>query len=97
FQGRVRYRTSKNGTLGATGRYAARESEMINAWSESATLQDKQKDQDINLSASYDHNFESGLRSMTRYYFSRFHSQIAAQWLQQGIVASAEQFGQNVH
>jgi len=97
FQGRVRYRTSKNGTVGITGRYAARASEMINAWSESATLQDKQKDQDINLSASYDHNFQSGLRSMTRYYFSRFHSQIAAQWLQQGIVASAEQFGQNVH
>ncbi|WP_241254752.1 TonB-dependent receptor [Sphingobacterium sp. DR205] len=97
FQGRVRYRTSKQGTLGITGRFAARESEMINAWSEDRTLQDKQKDQDINLSASYDHNFDSGLRSMTRYYFSRFHSQIAAQWLQQGVLASAEEFGQNVH
>lgn len=97
FQGRVRYRTSKNGTVGMTGRFAARESEMINAWSEDRTLQDKQKDQDINLSASYDHNFESGLRSMTRYYFSRFHSQIAAQWLRQGVLASAEEFGQNVH
>lgn len=97
FQGRVRYRTSKNGTLGVTGRFAARESEMINAWSEDRTLQDKQKDQDINLSASYDYHFDSGLRSMTRYYFSRFHSQIAAQWLQQGVLASAEEFGQNVH
>ncbi|WP_343559121.1 TonB-dependent receptor [Sphingobacterium sp.] len=97
FQGRVRYRTGKNGTAGMTGRFAARESEMINAWSEDRTLQDKQKDQDINLSASYDHNFESGLRSMTRYYFSRFHSQIAAQWLRQGVLASAEEFGQNVH
>ncbi|CAM3671870.1 TonB-dependent receptor [Sphingobacterium prati] len=97
FQGRVRYRTSKNGTLGVTGRFAARESEMINAWSEDRIIQDKQKDQDINLSASYDYNFDSGLRSMTRYYFSRFHSQIAAQWLQQGVLASAEEFGQNVH
>lgn len=97
FQGRVRYRTSKNGTLGVTGRFAARESEMINAWSEDRMIQDKQKDQDINLSASYDYNFDSGLRSMTRYYFSRFHSQIAAQWLQQGVLASAEEFGQNVH
>ncbi|MDR2273497.1 MAG: TonB-dependent receptor [Sphingobacterium sp.] len=97
FQGRVRYRTSKNGTLGLTGRFAARESEMISGWSEDRTLQDKQRDQDINLSASYDHNFDSGLRSMTRYYFSRFHSQIAAQWLRQGVLASAEEFGQNVH
>ncbi|MDM1296414.1 TonB-dependent receptor [Sphingobacterium sp. N143] len=96
-QGRLRYRSSKNGTFGLSSRFAARESEMINAWTEERTLQDKQNDQDINLSASYDHHFTSGLRSMTRYYFSRFHSQITAQWLQQGVVANAEEFGQNVH
>lgn len=97
IQGRSRYRIHKNGTLGFTGRYAQRESEMINAWSGQAALQDKQRDQDINLSASYDHNFKSGLRSMSRYYYSRFHSEITAQWLQQGILAAAEEFGQNVH
>ena len=96
-QGRLRYRSSKNGTFGLSSRFAARESEMINAWTEERTLQDKQNEQDINLSASYDHHFTSGLRSMTRYYFSRFHSQITAQWLQQGVVANAEEFGQNVH
>ncbi|WP_240452727.1 TonB-dependent receptor [Sphingobacterium sp. xlx-130] len=96
IQGRSRYRTSKNGTLGFAGRFAARESEMINAWSEQSALQDKQRDQDINLSASYDYNFKSGLRSMTRYYYSRFHSEVTAQWLQQGGLASAEEFGQNV-
>ena len=96
-QGRLRYRSSKNGTFGLSSRFAARESEMINAWTEEKTLQDKQNEQDINLSASYDHHFTSGLRSMTRYYFSRFHSQITAQWLQQGVVANAEEFGQNVH
>ncbi|WP_245800908.1 TonB-dependent receptor [Sphingobacterium nematocida] len=97
IQGRSRYRISKSGTLGFTGRFAHRESEMINAWSAQSAIQDKQRDQDINLSASYDHNFKSGLRSMSRYYYSRFHSEITAQWLQQGILAAAEEFGQNVH
>ncbi len=97
FQGRSRYRITKNGTLGITGRIAARESEMINSWSQQATLKDKQRDREINLSASYDHQFDSGIRSMSRYYFSRFYSQVAAQWLQQGALAGAEKFGQNVH
>lgn len=97
FQGRTRYRISKNGTLGLTGRLATRQSDMINAWSEETVLQDRQRDQDVNISASYDHNFKSGLRSMSRYYFSRFHSKITAQWLQQDLLTSAEEFGQNVH
>src|SRR5690606_12037182 len=33
FQGRLRYRTSKDGTIGLTARYAARNSKMYNAWS----------------------------------------------------------------
>ena len=97
FQGRTRYRISKNGTMGITARYAGRVSKMINAWSEQTILKDTQKDQDINIAASYDHNFESGIRSMSRYYYSRFHSEIAAQWLQQGVLAGAEEFGQDVH
>lgn len=97
MQGRARYRLHKQGTLGITARFASRNSEMLNSWSGQATLQDKQFDRDINVSASYDHNFRSGFRSMSRYYLSRFHSEISAQWLQQGILAGAEEFGQNIH
>ncbi len=97
FQGRTRYRTSKNGTLGFTARYATRNSKMINAWSDDMTIEDRQKDQDINLSGSYDHTFESGFRSMTRYYLTRFHTVMQAQWLRQGLLAGAEKFGQQVH
>lgn len=97
FQGRTRYRTSKNGTLGFTARYAARNSKMINAWSDGMTIEDRQKDQDINISGSYDHTFGSGFRSMTRYYLTRFHTVMQAQWLRQGLLAGAEEFGQQVH
>jgi len=97
FQGRTRYRTSKNGTLGFTARYAARNSKMINAWSDDMAIEDRQKDQDLNLSGSYDHSFDSGIRSMTRYYFTRFHTAMQAQWLRQGFLAGAEEFGQQVH
>ncbi|WP_437917722.1 TonB-dependent receptor [Sphingobacterium sp. LRF_L2] len=97
FQGRARYRLSKDGTLGITGRYASRNSTMLNAWSESLALEDKQKDQDINLGASYDHHFSSGLRSMTRYYYSRFHTEMQAEWLQQSVLASSGEFGQQMH
>lgn len=97
FQGRLRYRSSKDGTIALTARYAARKSKMYNAWSENLTLEDGQKDQDINIGLSYDHNFASGLRSMTRYYLTRFHTELQAQWLNQGVLAGEEAFGQYNH
>ena len=97
FQGRLRYRTSKDGTIGLTARYAARNSKMYNAWSNDLTLEDGQKDQDINMGVSYDRSFASGLRSMTRYYLTRFHTELQAQWLNQGVLAGEEAFGQYDH
>ncbi|WDF70774.1 TonB-dependent receptor [Sphingobacterium oryzagri] len=97
FQGRGRYRLSKNGTIGLTARFAARQSQMTNAWSDALTLDDQQQDQDINLGFSYDQQFSARFRSMSRYYFSRNHTEMRAQWLQEGILASAEAFGQQVH
>lgn len=97
FQGRLRYRTSKNGTVGLTTRYASRNSKMYNAWSEDLALEDGQQDQDLNLGLSYDHHFANGLRSMTRYYLTRFHTELQAQWLSQGILAGEEEFGQYNH
>ena len=97
FQGRLRYRLSKNGTVGLTTRYAARNSKMYNGWSDDLTLEDGQKDQDINVGLSYDHHFSNGLRSMTRYYLTRFHTELQTQWLSQGILAGEEEFGQYNH
>lgn len=97
FQGRVRYRTSKEGTVGVTARYAERSSTMLNSWSETLQLHDKQKDQDLNLSVNYDHQFSSGLRSMSRYYFTHYQTEMQAEWIRQSALISAERFGQQVH
>ena len=96
-QGRSRYRISKNGIIGMTARYAARRSTMINDWSNGLVNSDKQKDQDINLSASYDHKFESGVHSMSRYYYTRYQNEMSAEWIRQNTLISAQKFGQQVH
>ncbi|TYR34134.1 TonB-dependent receptor [Sphingobacterium phlebotomi] len=97
FQGRSRYRLSKNGTIGFTARYTEGNSEMVNMWSDEWVNEDKQTDRDLNLSASYDHNFVNGIRSMSRYYFTRYENEMRANWINQNALIGAEKFGQQVH
>ena len=97
FQGRTRYRLSRNGTLGVTARYTEGNSEMVNMWSDEWVNEDKQTDRDLNLSASYDHNFANGVRSMSRYYFTRYENEMQANWINQNTLIGAEKFGQQVH
>ncbi|MBD1434817.1 TonB-dependent receptor [Sphingobacterium sp. DN00404] len=97
FQGRARYRLSRDGTLGVTARYTEGNSEMINMWSDEWINEDRQTDRDLNLSASYDHNFANGVRSMSRYYFTRYENEMQANWINQNALIGAEMFGQQVH
>ena len=100
-QGRARYRLSKNGTVGLTGRYALRRSFMKKIFTgpgggQANTSGDNQDVTDINLSGYYNHNFSNGLRSMSRYYFTRYVSDMSVLW-QEGSTASAEKFAQTLH
>ncbi|RZF61351.1 TonB-dependent receptor [Sphingobacterium corticibacterium] len=97
FQGRARYRLSRDGTLGVTARYTEGNSEMMNIWSDEWINKDKQTDRDLNLSASYDHNFTNGVRSMSRYYFTRYENEMQANWINQNALIGAEKFGQQAH
>ena len=97
FQGRSRYRLTKNGTLGVTARYTEGNSEMVNQWSEEWVNENKQTDRDLNLSGSYDHHFANGVRSMSRYYFTRYENEMRANWMNQNVLIGAEKFGQQVH
>lgn len=97
FQGRTRYRLTKKGTVGFTARYAERHSTMINDWSDDLVNKDNQTDRDLNLAASYDHQFENGFRSMTRYYYTRYETQMDAEWVKQSALISAQKFGQQIH
>lgn len=97
LQGRSRYRTSVAGTVGLTARYTKRVSDMIQMWDPEWINQDSQTDMDFNLSGNYDHRFESGLRTMTRYYYTRYATELQTKWLKQDALLQAENFGQNIH
>ncbi|NGM66755.1 TonB-dependent receptor [Sphingobacterium sp. SGR-19] len=97
FQGRARYRLSRDGTLGITTRYTEGNSEMVNMWSDEWVNEDKQTDRDLNLSASYDYNFANGVRSMSRYYFTRYENEMQTNWISQNALIGAEKFGQQIH
>ncbi|HLQ99633.1 MAG TPA: TonB-dependent receptor [Sphingobacterium sp.] len=97
LQGRGRYHLNKKGTIGFSARFAQRNSTLVNRWSDEHMLQDEQKDRDVQISGNYDHHFDSGVRSMTRYFFTRYHTEMQAEWLRQNSLISTEKFGQKTH
>lgn len=101
IQGRARYRVSKNGTVGMSGRFALRRSFMekvfgVTPGGTNATG-DHQDVSDLNLSLYYNHDFASGIRSLSRYYFTGYTSDMNVIWQQQNSEASAEKFTQQLH
>lgn len=100
LQGRVRYRLTENSILGASGRYALRKSFMQQIFGSSGnqnSVGDSQDITDINVSVTYDLNFDNGLRSMSRYYLTRYVSDMSVLWQESGSQASAEKFAQTLH
>lgn len=101
IQGRSRYRLSEKGVIGMSGRYALRRSYMEKKFQgqtgDEHVSGDKQNIADINLSAYYNHDFSSRLKSMTRYYLTRYHSDMSVVWEQQNNSISNEQFTQTIH
>lgn len=100
-QGRARYRVSKKAVMGMGGRYALRKSYMEKRFpgapGDQHTTGDKQDINDINLSAYYNHDFNNAVKSITRYYLTRYQSDMSVVWQQQNSIASNEQFTQTIH
>lgn len=100
FQGRIRYRLTQNSTLGASARYALRKSDMKQTFGKgnsTNTATDNQDITDINVSLTYDKNFTNGLRSMSRYYLTRYKSDMSILWQQSAGQNSSEKFIQDLH
>ncbi len=96
-QTRLRYRLTKNSTIGASVRYGLRQSYMPKDWGEGWASGDSQDEHDLNVSATLDHTFRTGLRSMSRYYLTHYTSAMQVLWQQQQAAVSGERFGQTVH
>lgn len=102
IQGRIRYRTGRKNTVGLSGRYSLRRSlmEKIFAATDPNTSDisaDKQDLADLNLSVSFDHRFTGELRSMSRYYFTSYSSDMSVVWMQHNRTISDEKFRQGLH
>ena len=89
FQGRSRYQLTKNSIVGASARYGLRRSLMSKDWGDNMVSSDYQNEKDLNLSATFDHRFTNGWRTMSRYYFTRYTTDENVRWT--GPVSNAAQ------
>lgn len=96
LQGRMKYRLTPHGTLGFSGRYGLRKSFMSKDFGLGLISGDNQNEQDLNLSVTFDHHFNSGLRSMSRYYYTNFQSDQSVDWQQSNSNITKDIFVQNL-
>ncbi len=92
-QGRFRYQINEANRLSVSGRYGLRRSFMTKDFGVNYKTEDVLDEQDINLSANFDHRFTDRWRSMTRYYLTRYHADMSVR-LSQGDSISQTTFGQ---
>ncbi len=101
IQGRARYQLSAKGIAGMSARYTLRKSYMEKRFETQSgginTTGDRQDIADLNLSAYYNHDFSSGLRSMTRWYLTRYMSDMSVVWQQQNTHITSEEFTQTLY
>ncbi|MDY0907035.1 TonB-dependent receptor [Pedobacter sp. CFBP9032] len=97
LQGRVRYRLTPRCTIGISGRYGLRKSFMSKDFGLGIVSGDSQDEQDLNMASTFDYRFSSGLRSMSRYYFTNFRSDQSVNWQQSNARITEDVFTQNLH
>ncbi|MFT4094912.1 MAG: TonB-dependent receptor [Niabella sp.] len=96
MQGRARYQLSAKSSIGTSARYGLRRSLMSKDWGNGITSNDYQNEKDLNLSATFDHRFSNGLRSMSRYYFTHYTTDENVRWTSSTSNAAENIFGQNL-
>jgi outer membrane receptor for ferrienterochelin and colicins len=92
-QSRFRYRFNEDNLLSVMGRFGLRRSFMSKDFGVKYQTKDVLDEQDINLSANFDHRFNNRWRSMTRYYLTRYNADMSVT-LSQGDSISQSRFGQ---
>lgn len=83
-QVRLRYQLAKNTFIGTSIRFGTRRSKMSKNWDSEWIGQDNQEEKDLNYSLNLEHNFRSGIKSVSRYYLSRYDVDQFTKWQGQG-------------
>ncbi|MFD1631172.1 TonB-dependent receptor [Pseudopedobacter beijingensis] len=94
IQGRARYQTGKSAFASISGRYALRRSFMNKDFGLNNTTEDKQDEQDLNLSANFNKTFKNRIQSLSRYYYTHYQNDNQVEWKTGGI-AGEDVFIQN--
>lgn len=97
LQGRSRYQINEKSFLNLSGRYGLRRSFMQKDFGLGHISGDNQDEQDLNLSVSFDHRFNSNLRSITRYYLTYYTADMSVAWQQTNNAVSQDVFKQTLH
>lgn len=95
-QARIRYQLAKNTYIGTSIRYGTRTSYMSKNWDSEWLGRDNQQEKDLNYSLNLEHTFRSGVKSVSRYYISRYDVDQFTKWQGQGN-SSELNFVQTVH
>jgi outer membrane receptor for ferrienterochelin and colicins len=93
FQTRFRYRFDDKNLLSVMGRLGLRRSFMTRDFGANYKTEDVLDEYDINVAANFEHQFSDRLRSMTRYYLTRYNADMSVN-LSQGDSISQTRFGQ---
>ncbi|SMG06159.1 outer membrane receptor for ferrienterochelin and colicins [Sphingobacterium psychroaquaticum] len=97
LQSRVRYQVKKNTTIGAIFRYGIRSSDMSKNWDNTWQNRDIQEERDLNFSLTLNHQFRSGIQSVSRYYLSHYNVDQVNRWEGQTANNATLKFTQQVH
>jgi len=97
LQGRSRYQVNEKSFLGLSGRYGLRRSFMQKDFGLGHISGDNQDEQDLNLSVSFDHRFNSQFRSITRYYLTYYTADMSVAWQENNSSVSQDVFKQTLH
>ncbi|WP_343586537.1 TonB-dependent receptor [Flavobacterium sp.] len=97
LQGRSRYQVNQKSFLGLSGRYGLRRSFMEKDFGLGHISGDNQDEQDLNLSVSFDHRFNSAFRSITRYYLTYYTADMSVAWQENNSSVSQDVFKQTLH
>ncbi|MFD1602193.1 TonB-dependent receptor domain-containing protein [Flavobacterium artemisiae] len=97
LQGRSRYQVADKSFLALSGRYGLRRSFMQKDFGLGHISGDHQDESDLSLALSFDHRFNSKIRSITKYYLTYYNADMNVAWQQNNSSVSQDVFKQTLH
>ncbi len=96
-QFRIKYQLSEKTAVSAGIRYTERTSVMRKDFGTGQHSNDTQAEEDLNTSFAIEHRFSNRFRSNTRYYFTRYNTEMNVGWQGNAVKLAHDVFNQDLH